>query len=118
MPSAGLTNVHPLSLGVGQNIAICASHADTLDYIENAIHTVRSIQPTRFNYDGAKLLMSTYQITGIIYIHIGMRERERERERELLPSQSAYWVHYQKSDPGWDHYYVGCLGQTRVSLPE
>ena len=25
---------------------------------------------------------------------------------------------YQKSDPGGDHYYVGCLGQTRVSLPE
>ena len=24
----------------------------------------------------------------------------------------------QKSDPGGDHYYVGCLGQTRVSLPE
>ena len=25
---------------------------------------------------------------------------------------------YQKSDPGGDHYYVGCLGQTRVSLPQ
>ena len=25
---------------------------------------------------------------------------------------------YQKSDPGGDHYYVGCLGQTRVPLPE
>ena len=25
---------------------------------------------------------------------------------------------YQKSDPGGDHYYVGCLGQTRVSLSE
>ena len=25
---------------------------------------------------------------------------------------------YQKPDPGGDHYYVGCLGQTRVSLPE
>ena len=25
---------------------------------------------------------------------------------------------YQKSDPGEDHYYVGCLDQTRVSLPE
>ena len=23
-----------------------------------------------------------------------------------------------KSDPGGHHYYVGCLGQTRVSLPE
>ena len=27
-------------------------------------------------------------------------------------------IRYQKSDPGGDHYYVGCLGQTRVSLPE
>ena len=25
---------------------------------------------------------------------------------------------YPKSDPGGDHYYVGCLGQTRVSLPQ
>ena len=25
---------------------------------------------------------------------------------------------YPKSDPGGDHYYVGCLGQTRLSLPE
>ena len=25
---------------------------------------------------------------------------------------------YQKSEPGEDHYYVGCLGQTRVSLYE
>ena len=25
---------------------------------------------------------------------------------------------YPKSDPGGDHCYVGCLGQTRVSLPE
>ena len=25
---------------------------------------------------------------------------------------------YQKSDPGGDHYYVGCLDQTRVSLSE
>ena len=25
---------------------------------------------------------------------------------------------YQKSDPGGEHYYVGCLGLTRVSLPE
>ena len=24
---------------------------------------------------------------------------------------------YQKSDPGGDHYYVGCLGQTCTSLP-
>ena len=23
---------------------------------------------------------------------------------------------YEKCDHGWDHYYVGCLGQTRVSL--
>ena len=23
---------------------------------------------------------------------------------------------YQKSDPGGDHYYVGCLGQTHVFL--
>ena len=62
-----------------------------------------------------------------------------ERRKVVLPSQRAYWVHqpplepnpifwpttpnreqrgYQKSDPGGDHYYVGCLGQTRVSLPE
>ena len=27
-------------------------------------------------------MMSKYQLTGIIYIHRGMRERERERERE------------------------------------
>ena len=25
---------------------------------------------------------------------------------------------YQKSDPGRDHYYVGCLGQTCILLPE
>ena len=25
---------------------------------------------------------------------------------------------YQKSDPGEDQYYVGCLGQTLVLLPE
>ena len=25
---------------------------------------------------------------------------------------------YQKSDPGEDRYYIGCLDQTRVALPE
>ena len=75
------------------------------------------------------------------------RERERERERKesrpppfiksLLgasvppphpspPAKSDVWPTmlnreqkgYQKSHPGGDHYYVGCLGQTCVSLPE
>ena len=40
------------------------------------------------------------------------------------PNQILYLSHnakqrgYPKSDPGGDSYYVGCLGQTRVSLPE
>ena len=65
------------------------------------------------------------------------RETNKQRERDSLhrepigcisPSgaESDFWPTmpgreqrgYQKSDPGGDHYYVGCLGQTRVSLPE
>ena len=42
------------------------------------------------------------------------------------PAKSDVWptmpsrkqMSYQKPDPGGDHYYVGCLGQTRVLLPE
>ena len=43
-----------------------------------------------------------------------------------LRAESTFWPTmpsrkqrgYQKYDPGGDHYYVGCLGQTRVPLPE
>ena len=74
------------------------------------------------------------------------RERERERQRQrqtdrqteitpflnsLLGASDPSGVEsdfrptilsreqgvYQKSDPGADRYYVGCLGQTRASLP-
>ena len=42
----------------------------------------------------------------------------------LLPAESDFppttasreQRSYQKSDPGGDHYYIGCLGETRVSL--
>ena len=33
-----------------------------------------------------------------------------------MPSREQ--MGYQKPDPGGDHYYVGCLRQTPVSLPE
>ena len=36
----------------------------------------------------------------------------------FLCARNAKQRGYQKSDPGGDHYYVGCLGQTHVSLPE
>ena len=37
--------------------------------------------------------MNKYKITGIIYIHIGMREREREREREGGGGQGGSFSH-------------------------
>ena len=69
------------------------------------------------------------------------REREREKKRKSSslhkdpiacissplspPSESDFWPTmlnreqrgYQKSHPGEDHSYVGCLGQTCVLLP-
>ena len=65
-----------------------------------------------------------------------MEDKKREREKVLLPSQRACWVHQSwsqiqilahnakqraeglKSDPVGDHCYVGCLGLTRILLPE
>ena len=70
----------------------------------------------------------------------GGRRKKRETHREShslhkkhqspppppQPAKSNFWPTmlsreqrgYKKSDPGGDHYYVGCLGHTRVSLPE
>ena len=60
---------------------------------------------------------------------------DKKREKVLLPSQRACWVHQSwsrirflahnakqraeglKSDPGGNHYYVGCLGLTCILLP-
>ena len=77
-----------------------------------------------------------------VSVHASEREGERKRERECYSfhkepfgwisvphtpgAESNVWPTipsreqrgYQKSDPGGDHYHVGCLGQTPVSLPE
>ena len=47
------------------------------------------------------------------------KKKEKEAESDVWPTMpSREQRGYQKSDPGGDHYYVGCLGQTGVCLPE
>ena len=59
------------------------------------------------------------------------KKRKKEKKRGEIPTffiksfspppraESEFWYtmlsrETEKSDPGGDHYYVGCLGQTRV----
>ena len=53
-------------------------------------------------------------------------ERERQEKKKgkcdfwptMLIRERVGWGGYHNSDPGGNHYYVGCLGQICVLLPE